>query len=373
MPLLATSTINQLLQTTIKLYDPEISNASTASQSLGQSSFNKSTSCSNIISHLEYSASSRQGPHFAQLLEDLVSVCITEYGFDGENTTHVINDPKIKNIEIFVVKILKPLLSELLAISSFREAKLPCQLRNSHESWATQICKSNGIKYSKFSPHDDSIFAQDVAIELCKVTGSAIDGPVEISELYPVVNKYTSIAVIICILQSVEAVICDVDWAIRKLKELSLSSQIRNKTIEGELALDVKLVLEDNMFSMSEAVVRQLAQITKLQIAPRRSKQLLPSTRFHKLHLTFQLYNFVAEMQKVALPFLLFGFLAILSAWNLLNFNGRTPVHHREGNPKFREGASSTFFSRHKDCLTTFMSVDPTNRCLTRELIQIRS
>lgn len=428
MPLLATSTINQLLQTTLGLYNAKFSNAIATSQSLGQSSFNKNTSCSNIISFVlnillchirscpvlvrndpfktfiygdikilgpqllklilllksvqssvpNEKNKSRiegqrdnlhqaliclkdmlmiylQGPHFAQLLEDLVSVCITEYGFDGENVTYVINDPKIKNIEIFVVKILKPLLSELLAISSFREAevlgdimlmitnKLPCQLRNSHGSWATQICKSNGIKDSKVvrslvllafqlsSPPDDLIFAQHVAIKLCKVTGSASDDPVEMSELYPVVNKDTSIAVIICILQSVEAVICDVDWAIRKLKELSLSSQNRNKTNEGELTLDVKLVLEDNLFSRSESVVRvlssfalmtlkdpqadhflrmvtrlykQLAQITKLQIAPRRSKQLLPSTRFQKLveltckHLTFQLYNFVAEMQK---------------------------------------------------------------------------
>ncbi|KAF8021796.1 hypothetical protein BT93_G2051 [Corymbia citriodora subsp. variegata] len=363
IPLLATSTINQLLQTTIGLYKAGFSNASAASQSLGQSSSSKNTSCSNVISFVlnmllchvrscpvlvrddplktfiygdikilgsqllklilllrsvqlsvpnEKNKSRMegqrenfhqaliclkdmliiylQGPHFAQLLEDLVSVCTTEYCVDGENVTCVINDPKTRNIEIFIVKILKPLLSELLAISSFREAevlcdimlmitnKLPCQLRNSHGSWATQICKSNGIKDSKVvrslvllviqlsSPPDDLIFAQDVATELCKVTGYASDDPVEMSESYPVVNKYTSIAVILCILQSVEAVICDVDWAIRKLKEFSLSSQNRIKTNEGELALDVKLVLEDNLFSRSEAVVRVLSSFALMTL-----------------------------------------------------------------------------------------------------------
>lgn len=195
--LLATSTINQLLQTAVGLYNAGFSNASAASQSLGQSSFSKNTSCSNIISFVlnillchvrscpvivsddplktfihgdikilgpqllklilllksvqssvpneknksriegqrenfhqalvclkEVLMIYLQGPHFAQLLEDLVLVCTTEYGVDGENVTYMINDPKIKNIEIFIVKFLKPLLSELLATSSFREAEV---------------------------------------------------------------------------------------------------------------------------------------------------------------------------------------------------------------------------------------------------------
>lgn len=166
----------------------------------------------------------------------------------------------------------------LCDIMSMITNKLPCQLRNSHGSWATQICKSKGIKDSKVArslvllavqlslPPDDLIFAQDVAIELCKVAGSASDDPVEMSESYPVINKYTSIAVIICILQSVEAVLCDVDWAIKKLKELSLSSQNRNKMNEGELALDVRLVLEDNLFSRSEAVVRVLSSFALMTL-----------------------------------------------------------------------------------------------------------
>jgi len=50
------------------------------------------------------------------------------------------------------------------------------------------------------------------------------------------------------------------------MKELSLSSQNSNKTNEGELTLDVKLVLEDNLFSRSESVVRVLSSFALMTL-----------------------------------------------------------------------------------------------------------
>ncbi|KAJ4843074.1 hypothetical protein Tsubulata_042019 [Turnera subulata] len=294
-------------------------------------------------------------PFLTSLLEDLVSISKIEYTeLDNEYDEAMgIDDRNIRSQELFVIKFLKPLLSELLAKSRIREVeslcdmismvgkKLPCKFRRSHGVWSVDICRSVGIRNPKVarsvvalaiclsSPPDDLIVAQDMAKDLLKFTGSEGNGAEEVSHSYTVINQKTVAVINACILQLVEGVIADMDWAIKKLKVLSLVTQNSILLIEDE-EHPYGLQIENNLYLRAEGVVkilssfvlmnlkdhqaehllrltgkfyRHLAQMSKLRIAPKGCKQLLPSLTFQKLveltckELTVPMYNFVAEMQ----------------------------------------------------------------------------
>ncbi|KAK9288581.1 hypothetical protein L1049_017040 [Liquidambar formosana] len=310
---------------------------------------------------------SLQSPEQAGLIEDLVSVSTLEYlsmnvvdaGWDDECevASNKIDDENIRNKELFIGKIIRPLFSELLALSFFREVeilcdivlmignKLHCKWRNFHGAWAIRVCKSSGVMNPKVaksvatlaiclsSPPNDLILAQDLVMELLKVMGSLgseQSSPLEISETYPIINRSTSTAIASSILQVIESVIVDMDWATMKLRTFSLVTQ-RSTSIDQNGAHAPGLALEEVIYSRAEAVVKvlssfvemdlkdpqaeqllrlaarfykHLARMSKLRIAPKGCKQLLPSLQFQKLveqtckQLTVPLYNFVALMQK---------------------------------------------------------------------------
>lgn len=250
---------------------------------------------------------------------------------------------------------------------------LPCKWKDSQGVWAVGFCKSNSITNTNVakgvvklsiclsSPPNDLCVAQVVAEELLKVTGSGSGNSLEVSELYPLINQSTSTSVTSCILQLTEAVIVDMDWAIKKLKTFSLVTQ---KSIhvnhDGEHLSG--LTFEEKLYWRTEALVKvlssfvlmnlnskpivfcklinifhlfyilnactlfdlkyadpqaeqfirlatrlykHLAQMSKLKISAKGCKQLSPSVQFQKLveltckQLTVPLYNFVAEMQRV--------------------------------------------------------------------------
>jgi Fanconi anemia group I protein len=148
--------------------------------------------------------------------------------------------------------------------------KLPCKWRNIHGAWAVRVCKSNGITNSKVvksivvlaislsSPPNDLILAQDMAVELLKVTGSEMDDPIEKSESYPLINHSTSAAISSCILQLIEAMLVDMDWATKKLKNLSWINQTSAHLNEnGENSPG--LAFEENLYSMAEEVMKVLS------------------------------------------------------------------------------------------------------------------
>ncbi|KAM4126898.1 hypothetical protein ACJW30_02G049000 [Castanea mollissima] len=290
------------------------------------------------------------------LLEQMVSVSPLECpGSDDDcEAATRIDDQQIRSKELFIRKILMPLFSECLALSYFGEVeiicdmiltignKLPCKWKNIHGAWAVCVGKRNHIMNSKVVkgivtvalslslPPNDLIVAQDMASELLKVTGSETIGPIEMSESYPVINHSTSAAINSCILQLIEAILVDMDWATKKLKIFSLVTQRSiNLNKSGEHAPG--LAFEENLYTRAEAVVKvlsffvlmnlkepqaehllrlaakfykHLAQMSKLRIAPKGCKQLLPSLKFEKLveltckQLTVPLYNFVMLVQK---------------------------------------------------------------------------
>ncbi|KAM1742336.1 hypothetical protein ACFX12_012349 [Malus domestica] len=294
--------------------------------------------------------------HLTGLLEDMVSISTLQHA-DSNNeseTILIIDDQHLRSKELFIVKTLKPLFSELLALSFFSEVeiisdmimiigcKLPCELSNSHGAWAVSVCKSNEILSSKVgksivrlaiclsSPPDDLIISQDLARELLQVIGSEGNEPVKVSEAYPVINHLTSAVLNSCVLHTIEEVIADMDWATKKLKTFSLVYQkmvhfSQNNEQSSELAF------EENLYPRAGAVVKvlssfvsmnlndtqaeillrlaarfykHLAQMSKLRIAPKGCKQIFPSLKFQKLvevtckQLTNPLYVFVDIMQK---------------------------------------------------------------------------
>ncbi|KAK4742659.1 hypothetical protein SAY87_000660 [Trapa incisa] len=298
-----------------------------------------------------------RNPQFVSFVEGLALVYVGEHGLNNgcEDSTPVVEEDS-GSIELLMVKILRPLLSDLLALSSNREVevicdlilkfgkKLPSMYRNHHGSWAHEICKSNHIKNPKVaknvvttsillsSPPDDAIIVQALSEELTKYSNSEKSHQMEASESYPIINKFTYVILISCLLRIIEAFIADIDWAVKKLKLLSPSMGSRTCFgLSGEMALDFGLVFEKHLYSRSEAVAKalssfvlmrlndfqanhllrllarfykQLGQMSKLKIAPRGCKQLLPGLGFEKLteqtckQLTIPLYSFVSEMQK---------------------------------------------------------------------------
>ncbi|KAJ6323432.1 hypothetical protein OIU76_010859 [Salix suchowensis] len=299
---------------------------------------------------------SLQNPHLTELLEDLVSVSTLEYPEldDKYEEDSRIDDQHIRTKQLFVVKVLKPLFSELLAQSYFHELEiisdmllvigeqLPHKQRSSHGAWSIHVCKSNVIKNSKAarsvvalaislsSPPSDLIVAQDMAKELLKVTGSETSDTAEVSESYSIINQSTSTSIISCIQKLMEAIIVDMDWAIKKLNIFTLVSQKSIHLSRNEEHV-TGMEFENNLYSRAEALVKvlscfvsmnlkepqaehllrltakfykHLAQMSRLRIASKGCKQLIPSLAFQKLveltckQLTVPLYNFVAEMQR---------------------------------------------------------------------------
>ncbi|CAN1281180.1 Fanconi anemia group I protein homolog [Linum perenne] len=293
------------------------------------------------------------------LLDQLLSVSADEgFELDDDHTeASMIDEQDTRNQTLFIIRVCRPLLSQLLDASAFREVetvkdmvsiignKLPCQWRKSHGAWAIAVCKSQAIRNTKVartivdlslclssSPHDLN-FAHDLTKELLKFNGLNMDSQQvdeASSENFPIVNVATSTAISACILQVIEAVIVEMDWGVKKLKTVALMDQ-RSIHLAGNDEHSSRTAFENQLISKSEAVVKvlssfvlmrlkdpqaehllrsttklykHLAQMTKLNIAAKGCKQLIPSLAFQKLveitcrQLTAPLYIFVAEMQQ---------------------------------------------------------------------------
>lgn len=75
-----------------------------------------------------------QHPRFTSLLEDMASVSMLEYELDECDNSIPVDDQQIKAMDLFIVKTLWPLLSELLTLSCHREVEVTlvtgCYLAN---------------------------------------------------------------------------------------------------------------------------------------------------------------------------------------------------------------------------------------------------
>ncbi|XP_077218685.1 fanconi anemia group I-like protein [Tasmannia lanceolata] len=309
---------------------------------------------------------SLHGSHLTGLIEELLSVFSLEYrleqgtdacGVDDGELDSTINDQCVRSIHLFLEKGIKPLFSELLGLSLFRETevlsdmvlmigiKLPGKLKNSQGAWAVHICRTSRVVNSRAarsvvalaihlrSSPDDLMVSHEMASELLKVMGSEETAPVEKSETYPIINHSTGNTIASMLLQLIESVIVDLDWAISKLKALSAISHKSIEIDKNDHCGDKSpgLILEEALYSRSEALVnllscfaemslkdpqaeqllklaarfyRHLARVTKLRIAPKGCKQTLPGQKFEKIaevtckKLTGPLYDFVALMQR---------------------------------------------------------------------------
>lgn len=297
---------------------------------------------------------------YAGLIDDLVSTCRPDENVaagascdDECKLAEGIDDRSTRSKELFLKKI-KPLLNEFLEFSFFREAeilcdmvlmigkKLPEERRNLVGSWATQLCRRSDASNSKVakclvfiavtssSPPEDLVIAENMAAELVQVVGSEGTDPVDISETFPVLNKSTSAAISTAILQLVESSVADMDWITIRLKTYNTATQ-KGISLNQTGKVPLELAVEEILYSRAEAVVKilshfvamnlkdpqaeyllrlaakfykNLARISKLRIAPRGCKQLLPSPEYERLvettcrKLTAPIYDFVTQMQK---------------------------------------------------------------------------
>ncbi|KAI4364453.1 hypothetical protein MLD38_020543 [Melastoma candidum] len=295
-----------------------------------------------------------ESPQLLLLLQDLVRVSRAEHDLKGVSNNTDDNE-KIRVGEAFVMATLKPLLSDVLAVSFYSEAevlcdiilmiasKLPCAMWNSLRSCASQMCKTSDIKNPKVSKKivklaiylssssKDMVVLGDISTELAKVAAlEMVDSP-RMSQNFAVINKSTSSAISSCLLQFMERVIGELDWAVKKLKPLSLSVNQAYFNLKGDCGHSLIVEFEESVYSRYQDLVKvlssfvsmslrdseadnllrllirfykQLALVCKLKIAPRGCKQLQPSIMFQNLmdstckQLTVPLYNFVTERQQ---------------------------------------------------------------------------
>ncbi|KAH6769676.1 hypothetical protein C2S52_014479 [Perilla frutescens var. hirtella] len=298
---------------------------------------------------------------YADLIDDLVSsyqpeeVSAVDACDDECKLAEGVDDRSTRSKELFL-KNIKLLLDEFLEFSFVREAeilcdmvlmigkKLPEERRNLVGSWATQLCRRSHVsKNSKISkclvsvavtlssPPEDLVIAENMAAELLQVVGSeGTDPPVNISESFPVISKSTSAAISTTILQSVESSIADMDWITIRLKTYYTATQ-KGISLNQTGKMAPELAVEEILYSRAEAVVKvlshfaamnlkdpqaecllrlaakfykNLARLSKLRIAPKGCKQLLPSPKYQSLvettcrELTAPIYNFVARVQQ---------------------------------------------------------------------------
>ncbi|KAF8079683.1 hypothetical protein N665_1006s0008 [Sinapis alba] len=294
------------------------------------------------------------GSGLTGLLEDLLAVPASEDATLEEcSEASKIEDPLAKNIEIFMEKVMKPMITDLIAQNSndieilcdivlVLGNNLPDKFKQRHGSWAHQIfrsCETSNTTVAKSilklaisfttSPGDLCI-AVEVAKELQNVIGLDKSDTSQVSESYMIINQSTSASITSCILQLVDSAIGDMDWGTKKLKNFYVASQM-NIHLNHDDESTFGLSLEEALYAMAESTVRilssfvlmnlkdsqaaqflrlavkfykQLAQIVKQRIAPKGCKQTLPSLKFQKLveltckSLTVPLYPFLAEMQK---------------------------------------------------------------------------
>ncbi|KAK8947102.1 hypothetical protein KSP39_PZI006391 [Platanthera zijinensis] len=269
----------------------------------------------------------------------------------------MVGDPYGRRFQAFLNRRVKPLYSELADLSLFQEAvvvselfliiwrTMPFEQRKIHGMWMMNACKNRKIVNPKLAQNmislalhlmpspGDLTASQDIASELLQVIGSEEKDPVDISRTYPFVNSLTKGAVAAALFHVIESCLVDLDWSVSKLKSVSVfkhefDQPTRNHQIPERLP---GVIFEEAVHSRSEALVsvlsffadmnlkdsqaeqflkiaakfyKILSRMTKIGIAPKGCKQLLPGLKFQRLaevacrKLTCKLYNFVALVQR---------------------------------------------------------------------------
>lgn len=108
----------------------------------------------------------------------------------------------------------------------------------------------------------DLILAHEIASELVKVIGSEDKEPIELSEAFAIVNYSTKTAIASVLLQLVEQSLTDLDWSTSKLKSYTISYQ--EARVSGERSNGS--VLEESLYSRTEALVNLLSSFTEMNL-----------------------------------------------------------------------------------------------------------
>ncbi|KAK8960652.1 hypothetical protein KSP40_PGU004403 [Platanthera guangdongensis] len=304
--------------------------------------------------------------YLSELIEvlDTLEAAKFNLGNTVENTDGIIDeqpvmvgDPYGRRFQAFLNRRVKPLYSMLIDLSLFQEAvvvselfliiwrTMPFEQRKIYGMWMMNACKNRKIVNPKLAQNmislalhlkpspGDLTAAQDIASELLQVIGSEEKDPVDISRTYPFVNSSTKGAVAAALFHVIESCLVDLDWSVSKLKSVSVfkhefDQPTRNHQIPERLP---GVIFEEAVHSRSEALVsvlsffadmnlkdsqaeqflkmaakfyKILSRMTKIGIAPKGCKQLLPGLEFQRLaevacrKLTCKLYNFVALVQR---------------------------------------------------------------------------
>ncbi|KAL0414757.1 UNVERIFIED_CONTAM: Fanconi anemia group I protein [Sesamum radiatum] len=288
---------------------------------------------------------------YVGLIDDLVSASgfedvstgVMDAGWDGDcQLAEGIDDQSTRSKELLIKTIIKPLFTEFLEFSFFREAegfkwvksflrdtcvsqilcdivlmignKLPEERRNLVVSWVTRICKSSHVSNSKVAkslvfaavtlspPPADLDVAQNMAAELLRVVGSEDTDPLDTSETFPVINKSTDAAIASTILQSVESTVVDMDWITIRLKTYYMATQ-KGVSFNQMRKVAPELAMEEMLYSRAEAVVKVLSYFVAMNLKDPQAEHLLRlAAKFYKNLARISKYRIAPKGCKQVLP-----------------------------------------------------------------------
>ncbi|KAJ8528816.1 hypothetical protein K7X08_030460 [Anisodus acutangulus] len=243
-----------------------------------------------ILHELDYSA----------LIDDLAAVSglgdEADNAMDGnvDNECEKADDIlyKYTSEELFIRNSIRPLITMLLARSVFREVEVLCDII---------MLISNKL------PEERRNLVGNWAKCICKTSKLSIPRLLKVLhgcrafKSGGIRNRSTSAPLASLILQLAESVILDTEWVIMKLKIYSVANT-RAVLVNQNGEKDTRLALEKIVYSRVEAVVKVLSSFVMMDL--KGVKQPLPSLKYQKLveitcmQLTAPLYNFVPLMQR---------------------------------------------------------------------------
>nr|XP_043630505.1 Fanconi anemia group I protein [Erigeron canadensis] len=283
-----------------------------------------------------------QSPEEMKVVEDMLSSSVDALDSEGDQNDRG-NGINTQSKEVFISKIVIPLVFKLLHSKLFQEVEILCDIAkmigntSSERSnilgiWAINKCKTSNLANPKIAKSlvtlalsctqapNDLVVARHMALELVKITGSPSAKP----GTYGIIQRSTETVIITVILQLAESVINDMDRLSMKLKTCFTGAYKDEKhnshfTLEDTLYQRAEAVVElissfvvmtlkdsqaEHLLKLATKFYKNLARISKFHIAPKGCKQILPSLKCQKLvevtckQLTAPLYTFVDLMQQ---------------------------------------------------------------------------
>ncbi|KAK9059162.1 hypothetical protein SSX86_021781 [Deinandra increscens subsp. villosa] len=242
-------------------------------------------------------------------IEEMLSDSVREDAVDSEcDHDYEVNETDNEREKILVSKFVKPLFSKLIHAKFFHEVEILCDIAkmmrsNVLGSWAIHMCKSNSIANPKIAKSIVTLALSCtqapndlvVAKEMATELAKTM-GSTEKSEIYAIINHSTETAIATSLFQLVESVIADIDRFSMKLKTC-LSGAYKDGNH------NLYITLEETLYQRAEAVVELLSSFVVMNLKDSQAEHLLRlAAKFYKNLARISKFHIAPKNCKQILP-----------------------------------------------------------------------